>query len=353
MWHLIEQLLPLFPFLAMLWSPCCCSTGCTFFSDDFAVDDLATAYTSVSGSWAISSGNLHTASSSAVLTGNTANPNSDSNTKISVTVNIATDGDTARIILDYQNSSNYWFAEVKAGTGAYLKIIQRSGGANTDKATASITLATGSFGFCASIVNGSIFTASIDGVTSLGFTDTFTQTGWGLGTGTLGGTVTFDDLSVGIAGTGCPPCSLCTACIDSIVPGQIKAVIAGMVNNTCTTCATYNGTFYLPLFTLNPGPFTCVQYVYTITSGTCASGLGDHKYIRFNINYAGGPGRYIGEITNQAVTTVGFHQLAGWATGNYSDPASDCVGLLNQSLANYADSGICDASASTFTASAA
>ncbi len=254
MWHLIQNLLPLFPFLGMLWSPCCCGPGCSFFTDDFAVDDLATNYTSVSGSWSIGSGVLSIASSNAVLTGNTANPNSDSNTKISITVNIATSGDTARIILDYQNSSNYWFAEVKAGTGAYLRIYQRSGGTNTlMRDCGSFTRATGTFTFCASIYSGEMRTTV--GSYTVKHSATFTQTGYGLGTGTLTGTVTFDDLAVTITSADCSPCTdvggcvggvdgNCNGCINGTTPGTMRVHFrAGTLSNQgCGTCTTLNGT---------------------------------------------------------------------------------------------------------------
>jgi hypothetical protein len=255
MWNLIRELLFWFLMTSpmMAWKKnqpgCpCCETTCQFFSDDFAVDDLATNYTSVSGSWAISSGNLHTASSSAVLTGSTANPNSNANTKVSVTVNIATSGDIARIILNYQNSSNYWFAELKAGTGAYLRIYQRSGGSNTQKATVSITLANGGV-LCASILNGTqIVTSILDDVNakqSLVADGTFTQTGYGLGTGTLSGSVTFDSLSVGITSSDCPACEGCTFCDVGSDPTEFELVISGVTNQLCSSCSAYNATYIL------------------------------------------------------------------------------------------------------------
>ncbi len=228
---------------------CKCCGGCQFFSDDFAVDDLATNYTSVSGSWAISGGNLHTASSTAILTGSTANPNSDANTKVSVTVNIGTSSDIARIILAYQNSSNYWFAEVKAGLGAYLKIYQRSSGTDTQKATVSITRAVASdFVFCASIYNGVISTSvGPTNVESLSYSATFSNTGWGLGTGTLAGTVTFDALSVSVTSVTCPACgTYCsTCCLNSVAPSLMKLVVGSVANAGCTDCANLNGTYYL------------------------------------------------------------------------------------------------------------
>ncbi len=249
MWYLIQNLLPLFPFLGMLWSPCCC-TNCQFFSDDFAVDDLATNYTSVSGSWAISGGNLHTTSSSAVLTGSTANPNSDANTKVSVTANIGTNGDAARIILNYQNSSNYWFAEVIAGSSPSLKIYQRSGGTNTQKAycTSFTQAAASNFTFCASIEDSNLIRAYVNGTGtySVSTGGSFSQTGYGLGTGTLAGTVTFDNLTVTTtSGTApCVPCTTggscnpCTACSGAgIAPAFISFTIAGAADNSCGTCA--------------------------------------------------------------------------------------------------------------------
>ncbi len=232
----------------------CCGTGCTFFSDDFAVDDLATNYTSVSGSWAISGGNLHTASSSAVLTGSTANPNSDPNTKISVTVNIATNGDTARIILARVDANNYCYAEVKAGTVAYLKIFQVAGGgaAIEEVSCSGFSRATGTFSFCASIYNG-IMRANV-GSDAVTFAATFTGTGWGLGTGTLiTGTVTFDDLTANITSASCAECGGsscgsasgdCNGCVAGTVPGVMRVHFrAGtMGNQGCGTCTSLNGT---------------------------------------------------------------------------------------------------------------
>ncbi len=243
---------------------CKCCGGCQFFSDDFAVDDLATNYTSVSGSWAISSGNLHTASSSAVLTGNTANPNSDSNTKVSVTVNIANDGDTARIILDYQNSSNYWFAEVLAGSGAYLRIYQRSGGTNTQKETLIITQANASaFSFCASIENGAYLLANVAG-NQVQHTDSFTQTGWGLGTGSNSGSVTFDDLTVSKVDATCPTCAYCSLCSnpETTMPLEIEIVTSGTTNAVggCTNCSSSDGTYIVA------GPVEPTKYA---SGGTC------------------------------------------------------------------------------------
>lgn len=263
LWHFIHDfLLPLLscPFVwGMLWSPCCCGASCTFFSDDFSVDDLATNYTSVSGSWSIGSGVLSTSSSTAILTGSTANPNGDSNTNVTVTVNIATSGDTARIILDYQNSSNYWYAEFKSGTGAYLKIFQRSGGADYEmvNCTGITGHGTGTYRFCASIYNGT-FRAEIDGSPrySIDFSSTFSQTGWGLGTGTLTGTVTFDNLVAAITSADCSPCANpgcpsvsigpdCTNCSGTgTTPLNITCHIpAGTFSNSgCSFCTDVNNT---------------------------------------------------------------------------------------------------------------
>src|SRR5689334_1020453 len=99
MWDFCLFLLAHLPILGMGFGMgMCCCTSCQFFSDDFSSNDIAN-YTQVSGSPTISGGLLNMTNSTTILTGNTANPNSDSNTKITVTVNAATSGDTARIIL--------------------------------------------------------------------------------------------------------------------------------------------------------------------------------------------------------------------------------------------------------------
>ncbi len=249
----------------MLASCCCVGTTCQFFSDDFAVDDLATAYTVSTGSWAISGGTLHTTSSSALLTGNTVNP-TDYNTKITADVTIGTSGDKARFYLDGTN----WFAEVKAGTGAYIKLFDGS----TQMAQVDITRATGTFTVCTSIMTVAgveTMRCNIGSDTAIS-QGTFSSTGWGLGTGTgITGTVSFDNLSVSITDNAtCTPCdvgTIPTAATDCVQHGTgivIKVSPSGIATGPTTlcdtigaTCAAFNSaTYTFTTFFISTAPST-------------------------------------------------------------------------------------------------
>ncbi len=248
--------------LFMLMNGGCCCSSCEFFSDDFnrSDNDDPGDYTEVSGDWDIASNVLSTASSSGVLIADTPHPDGEPNIKVSVTVNIATSGDTARIILDYVDSDNYWFAEVKAGTGAYLRIYQRSGGSNTQKNGIAMTRATGSFAMCASITDDSTMRASVGSV-AVTEVSTFSSDEWGLGTGTLAGTVTFDDITAD--STTAPDCSnnecaspiadTCPECLTNTSPSEMMLTIPGGSFATsgsppCTLaeCQAAEGTYFLP-----------------------------------------------------------------------------------------------------------
>ncbi len=249
--------LPLLPMLGMLFNACCCGTSCTFVGPlTFASGAVTDNFSVVSGSWSIGSGLLSTSSTYAVLTGLVTNPLGNANLKISCSLKIGTAGDVAMVLVDYADSSNYWYVEIKAGSGAYLKIFQVSGGSLTEKATAPLTLSAGSTAtFCASVsTGGSVLSAGINafGVTAPG---SFTNATWGLGTGALSGTVSFDNLSVSKTSAICPECSItgCSHCTDGSAPLSYKLVISGVVNgDLCTNCSTYNGTFYLPCTTTSP-----------------------------------------------------------------------------------------------------
>jgi hypothetical protein len=266
---------------------CCCSPGCEFFSDDFnrANSDDPGDYTEVSGDWDIASNKLSTASSSGVLIGDTPHPDGEPNIKVSVTVNIATSGDRARIILNYVDSDNYWYAEARTGGSAYLRIYQRSGGVDTQMATKSITLSAGvDFTLCFSLQNYVNFSAEIDSTRCVarGATAMATSDQWGLGTGAGTGTRTFENLSVGIISTDCPrcqcapSCSTCTVLPDYVVLTIADGSIEQNTNADCQSCteaecqAAFEGVFILDRLFGTPFELNC-QFPY---NGSCAYTFG-------------------------------------------------------------------------------
>lgn len=277
MWHFLTlYLLPLFPFLGILWSPCCC-VNCQFFTDNFAVDDLATNYTSVSGSWSIGSGVLSTSSSNAILTGNTANPSGDALTAITVDLTMATTGDIARIYLD----GTTYYIQIKVGTGAYIRIYTGA----TQLAEVLITRATGTFTVCASVSTLADGSKAIRGRIA---SDTAnapmsgTNTGWGLGTGTIAGTVQFDNLVVSITSADCAPCNAGSVASTQANCSSYSAggggttlkitpsSIGSGTNNLCDTlgtfhCSSYNGSNY----TFTPNFFSSATPATHSTPANC------------------------------------------------------------------------------------
>ncbi len=234
--------------VAVASSNCCCG-GCTFVGPlDFASGAVGDNFSTVSGSWSIGSGVLSTSSSSALLTGLTANPNGDENTKITVDITITNAGNIARVILARQDANNYAYAEIKSGGSSFLKVVLVSGGSIISETDAFPSVSEGSpFTICVSIYNG-VLAAQI-GSTAVSLATSFTGTGWGLGTGgTVTGAISFDNLEVAITSGSCPPCSqpiTCGTCVAATEPRQFMMTITGISNDVCSECAALNGTFIL------------------------------------------------------------------------------------------------------------
>lgn len=236
--------------LAMLWGGCCCEPGCQFFTDAFSSSGLS-SWTQVSGTWTESSGVASTSSSNAVLLCDTDNPDGDANIKVSCTVNIATDGDTARIILDYIDTNNYWFAEFKAGSGGYVRIYQRSGGSNTlkDSADPAFTAGIGNH-VCMSYRDGQVM-ASVGGFV-ISTLATLSSDSWGLGTGATSGAITFDDITATKTSDACPDCISCGACSDE-VPTEFLVDVSGVADSTGTDCNNTNAVWTVPFISCQIG----------------------------------------------------------------------------------------------------
>jgi hypothetical protein len=252
--HLLLSLF-FFPPLGFVGGWCrkrCCQPGCTFFSDSFNRaddDDIGNGWNEESGDGDISSNDLTTASSNAVFIQDEVHPDGDPDIKITATFSIPTSGDTARVIVNYTNTSNYWFAEVRAGSGAYLRIYQRSGGSNTLMSSISGTVES-TVTICVSVFNNfmsakKISGASLDGIAATG---SFAGPEWGVGTGTISGTVSITQVSAAIVnGEDCKGCGLsCAKCEDSVAPAGAKVVITGMNGDSMSCCTAYNGTWYQP-----------------------------------------------------------------------------------------------------------
>ncbi len=272
---------------------CCC---CVLYTDDFSVNNLASDYTSVSGAWAVAAGVLTTGNASGVLVLNTALPAGSTSVYVKVKVKCSNTGSAARIIIDYVDSSNYWFVELQPGaTNGTIKIFQRSGGTNTVKSNVAL----GGFQanelwtviVCFDYVKAAILVNTLDDTGTRGggvsFSTSFTiaATQVGLGTGTNTGTVTFDDLSVERHwddNTGCNKCyTPCVQCVPTIVPPtqvqiDINSVFDAVGVLHCSDCNGFNATFILDL------QVNCT-WTYTNNYIACASGSAHYNKLTFSV----------------------------------------------------------------------
>lgn len=263
----------------------CCPTECQFFLDEFTrADDESPGddWSEESGDWDIVSNAVSTTDDNAVLICLTEQPDAGPDISVTAEITISTNNDMARIILDYVDTDNYWFAEVKAGTGspnAYLRIYQRAGGINTQQAGLFITRTTGTFVVCASIRGASIeartgnFQVSCDG--------SFSEPVFGIGTGTTTGTIAFTTVSASKTSDICPPCGQsCTSCSTGEGPGQLKVVIPTgtyeWMNNAvngclASECGNADGTYYLnPAWAVSSGAFPAFDGGHVVNASQCA-----------------------------------------------------------------------------------
>jgi hypothetical protein len=333
-WNLPTMIFALF-FLALMFGlGCCCTPSCTFVGPlDFSSGAVTDNFSVVSGSWSIGSGVLSTTSSNAILTGLVDNP-TDANTKIELTAKATGDGDAIRIILDYADANNYWFVEVVVGfTSPILRIIQRSSGSNTTKATGAIVIATNAnFDVCISISRG-VLVAQVVNNGSASFSGTFSNATWGIGTGSLSGTASFDDITVSHANDDCVSCKgLCTHCQSGIASPTLKIVVGGIANGSCGDCSTWNGTHYRNYSS------NCRYGDDTTEGAAICSGIG----------------AVVG-----AFLDLGAHQLDGQVTVGGDTAGFEkiypglipCTTLSNESVPRLSGAtGNCDLSAATFDA---
>lgn len=116
---------------------CCCNSPpvgkpspCpSYTTDNFNRASLGAGWTTVAGSFSIVSNELSTGTGSGVLINATAG--STSAHVVEVKVKGSTSGDQARIIVAYQDSSNYLYAQLEFGTCGSLKLFKVVGGTHT------------------------------------------------------------------------------------------------------------------------------------------------------------------------------------------------------------------------------
>lgn len=216
--------------------------GCEICSDDFQRSngtDITTGsdcgWSEAAGSWSISSNALITTSSDAIALSSTSHPLGTANMRVRAVVYMPTSGDIARILIAYTDSTHYWYAEYKVGASGYIRIYQVNGGSPVQKRTLSVaTTASSFYTLCVSITNANLLVVGLYNFSSvlqgtLAHQGSFSGSQFGLGTGTITGTATFDNFEASTTNDSdpCPACSVarCTECdSDVTASAQMKIV---------------------------------------------------------------------------------------------------------------------------------
>lgn len=234
---------------------CCC---CEIAEDNFAVDDLATAWDVRTGTPTISGGLLNFSGGTNLAIHNTAAGAGVDAVYCAADFFCSSTTDAGRLIIAYVDDDNYWFLEGKPGaTNGTLEIYERSGGANTQRgATAVVSgFTTGndaSFQLCYSdgLIKANARSASnVRAAVTWPASITVASTKAGVG-GSEVGTVSFDNFSFQhhqFENSSCPACDTggCVFCTSDLAPPRVQVDISGIVDNTCADCDTWNGTFIL------------------------------------------------------------------------------------------------------------
>lgn len=270
---------------------CNCCGGCELCADTMAGradgTDITTGspcgWTEVSGAWEMLSDELKCTSAGVALC-NTAHSGGDDTMVAEVTFRNDTSGSTCNLIVDYVDSSNYWYAEYKVGDNT-IKIYQVTSGTPTLITTVAtgVTMNT-STDYVAKVcresdgVHAGTISAYLDGVVKLTcYAPPLTGgTKAGLGmTGSGPAYFTLFTLSKSYASdaTTCEACSEtwvtpvgCATCCPGFTAFQLVLEVGAtaLANTVCgasplqfcngTECEDFGGDFTL---TLRSGPETC------------------------------------------------------------------------------------------------
>lgn len=206
-------------------NPGCLCCGCKSASDDFNranSTDLGGSWTEAAGNWDINGNLLRITTASAIVLSTTVITVSK-RVKISVLAKSSASGDLVRLILDYQDSSNYHFAEARiSGATGYLRIYRRLAGVETQLATTTFTYNINTPLILNACISGSTMqaivltnpTTAASRAISANITP-FDSGTFGLGTGgTVTGTVNFDDFTAEEVSEECADC--CYGCLSTL-----------------------------------------------------------------------------------------------------------------------------------------
>ncbi len=328
----------------------CCCGGCTYFTDDYSVDNLATDYTVNAGSWSVSASKLQTSSSNAQIIGNTEA--TDGHGHFQVTLTNSGSSDQIEIIGGYVDSNNYFYALISYGaSNGTAQLYKKVAGVDTalgpDDAGVGLDASdTRTFTLCWDDEKVSIDCANTG---RMSWPHVATGTKVGIGTRTIAGTITADNWLLRktlVDATSCPECAIaCSYCDSGLIPAELQVVLSGVAAQTCGgTCTSLDGTYTLSVIgSVNP-------YAGSPASGLCGyryefpSAICSHKWIE---------ARFVNDDIEVFLINTGFGGSYGSATvtwrGTDATPI-DCRNISSLSCSFVSDiTAECDFSSSTAT----
>lgn len=340
---------------------CCC--GCTYFTDSFSADNLATDYTTLSGSWAVSAGKLSTSSSNALLLVNTTSVSNYFNH--TVTPTLGSVGDVAKVIAGYLDADNYLFAELTRGSSTTTaRFYQVAGGVQSQVGTdRTLNTSAPTVTFCCGDTQTLLlfsWTGGFSSITCRIRSTTVLSPGnrVGVGTGASASTVSFDNLTLARHKVDNPDCADCAAncstCgVDSDYDNsRWKITITGWAKGTCpdSSCEDFhNGQWYSDSCS---GP--CTEAWRYVPGSFCTNFFTDFgQRFRFPATaHESWWGGYIPPLpSGGCVAQVMVHnQLWGYAFGDpnalyEANLSGTLAGVHNLPLVWTNASGTCDTSA--------
>jgi len=236
---------------------CCCKKSiiCAIYSDSFAIDALTSDWDTISGSWSVGSGVLTTGSSSGLLVAKSLHPNGNQAAYIAAKMRCSTTGTAGRLVGNYQNSSNYWYAEIQpGGVNGTLKIFQVAGGSATQIGTTTTVPSLNANDLCdvnLCFYNGRVtaMAQAGGGLATLSADATITGDRAGVGSGSVGGTVEIEDFSFERhqeLSPKCKACLYCDVCIDGDEPYRMQVDLEGdLFDATECDCSQFIGSYIL------------------------------------------------------------------------------------------------------------
>jgi hypothetical protein len=319
-------------------SACCCS--CTIYGDDYTTDKTGTDYTTVSGTFTVSGGELNTSSANATIRTNAAASAAATAVVAQADITCATTSDIGRVYIAYTDATHYVCAELQPGaTNGTIKII-KDGATLATSTVNGYTSGTLTVGICYALgyITATAGVYSASSITSVTVASKYAA----LGTGAGISSVKFDNFTFKKHHhdvSSCPNCfpsSACSSCIVNTTPIEVQITYTGVANGFCTNCENLNQTF---LASRNDAFDPCIWQLSS-AARVCASSV-SVQFIVGSTHYpAGAPGN----------TAANWGSTGDVAYMTQTLP-TDCGNELTLTTFNTSAGPLCDNSGATVTIS--